>query len=336
MTGPRRMVRRLREKLRAAYAVYQSDPERLRPGTRLYEKRTREETQHYSGVYSTGEAEAHLLEPAPAAWEEIQRRSAALLRRATGMDLTEHIVSRLTTRPEARFLSLGSGAGGVEMVFAREAPGTQFLCLDLNQELLRVGRDAARNEGLNMRFEPADLNTVNLPRAEFDLVFCHASLHHVLELERLAEQVKQALRPGGEWIVVDIITRSGYRMWPETRKVVRPLFRTLPAQFRLNHTAYLPERRIDREIWEGDTRAAGMECIRSGDILPVLRSRFRQVAFAGYQSIARRFLDTMYGPNYDLSQPLDARLLDWIWELDCHYVASGALRPESFFGVYAP
>lgn len=340
-SGVRRRVRRLREKLRSWYAIYQSDPERLRPGSRLYEKRTREETEHYSGVFvpegAGGEGDsASLLEPVPAAWEEIQRRSADLLRRSTGQDLTGHVVSRLAARPEARFLSLGSGAGGVEMVFAREIPRVEFVCLDLNEELLRVGREAARSEDLRMRFEAADLNTVVLPQREFDVVFCHASLHHVLELERLADQVKGALRPGGEWIVVDIATRSGYRMWPETRKVVRSLFRTLPERFRLNHTAYFPEKRIDREIWEGDTRSSGMECIRSGDVLPVLASKFRKVEFVGYQSIARRFLDTMYGPNYDLARPLDARLLEWIWELDCHYVAVGELRPESFFGVYAP
>jgi hypothetical protein len=34
-----------------------------------------------------------------------------------------------------------------------------------------------------VRFSQADLNTVSLPKREFDLVFCHACLHHVLELE---------------------------------------------------------------------------------------------------------------------------------------------------------
>ena len=63
-----------------------------------------------------------------------------------------------------------------------------------------------------MRFSQADLNTVSLPKREFDLVFCHACLHHVLELERLAGQIRNALRPGGELVVVDVITRSGYRM----------------------------------------------------------------------------------------------------------------------------
>ncbi len=48
------------------------------------------------------------------------------------------------------------------------------------------------------------------------------------------EQITRTLRPGGELITVDVVTRNGYRMWPETREVVHALWRTLPERFRLN------------------------------------------------------------------------------------------------------
>jgi ubiquinone/menaquinone biosynthesis C-methylase UbiE len=331
------MLRSIRFQLwRAKTRFERLKPGLMRPGTSLYEQRLQEEIQHYSRVFTpTGpdENNSNLLEPVPPVWNEIERRSAELMRRTTGNDLTGHVLSRLQRTINPRFLSLGSGAGGVEIVFAREVPSASFTCLDVNAELLRMGADAVKKEALPIRFEQADLNTVVLPRREFDVIFCHASLHHVLELERLACQVRNSLRPGGELIVVDIVTSSGYRMWPETRKVVRSFFRTLPARYRLNHTAYRPKR-VDDEIWEQDTRNAGMECVRSGDILPVLSSVFRRKLFLPYQSISRRFLDMMYGPNYNLDRPPDAALVDWIWELDCHYLSTGELRPESFFGVY--
>jgi hypothetical protein len=50
--------------------------------------------------------------------------------------------------------------------------------------------------------------------------------------------------------------------------------------------------------------------------------------------IARRFLDAQLGPNYDLSQPLGAAILESVMQLDQYYVASGLLKPESFFGAY--
>jgi len=232
-------------------------------------------------------------------------------------------------------LSLGSGPGGLEFSFADGAPRAHITCLDINPVLVEIGQQRARDLGCDVRFEVADLNTVVLPPRAFDLVFCHAWLHHIIELERLMEQITRTLRPGGELITVDVVTRNGYRMWPETREVVHALWRTLPERFRLNHTAY-PEPRVDNEIWEMDTSVGSMECIRSEDILPVLAQSFTPTAFVPFLSIGRRFLDPMYGPNYDLAAPLDKALFDWIWELDRHYIASGQLHPETFFGIYRP
>ncbi|MFB3825257.1 MAG: class I SAM-dependent methyltransferase [Bryobacteraceae bacterium] len=301
---------------------------------RRYRAHMAAEIEHYSKVYSGPESRARLIEPVPASWAEIQRLAAEKIQAETGADITGHVLARLRARERPRLLSLGSGPGGVEMVFARECPEADYVCMDVNAELLALGRARAAEEGLPVIFEQADLNAVTLPRGAFDLVFCHAVLHHVVELERLAAQIAAALRPAGELIVVDVITRRGQRMWPETRRTARAIFRTLPERYRVNHTAY-SEKRTDRDLWEGDTSRAGMECVRSEDILPVLRARFRERLFVPYLAFSRRFFDTMYGPNYDLTRPLDSALLRWIWELDCDSLARGALRPESFFGVYA-
>jgi hypothetical protein len=42
----------------------------------------------------------------------------------------------------------------------------------------------------------------------------------------------------------------------------------------------------------------------------------------------------MYGPNYDLSRPLDRAIVDWLWALDCESLDRGELAPETFFGIY--
>jgi SAM-dependent methyltransferase len=318
---------RLRARARALAAA------RLRFGSSAYRRRLDEEIEHYAQLYSSGET-CRLTEPAPPAWIELQERAAHLIRQHTGADLAGHVTRLLKARPHARMLSLGSGAGGVELALAREAPAAEILCLDINPAALELGRAAAAAERLHVRFAQADLNRVELEAASFDVVFCHASLHHVLELERLLAQVERALRPGGALVVVDIITRNGYRMWPETRRLAGAIFRTLPARYRLNHTAYLPHKRVDRRIWNGDTRGAGMECLRSEELLPLIRSRFDVECLVAYFALCRRFFDTMYGPNYDLARPLDRAILDWIWELDRHLLETGRLRPETFFGIF--
>ena len=251
----------------------------------------------------------------------------------TGADVTGHLVQRLARKHGARLLSVGCGAGGVELAVAREAPRAEIVGVDLNEQLLALGRARAEPEGLAVRFCQADLNTAPFDWGRFGVIFCHASLHHLLNLEHVFAGISRSLEPDGDLVVVDVIARNGYRMWPETRKVVRTLWATLPERYRLNHTAY-PGKWTDRKIWEADTRLAGMECARSEELLPLLRERFRETAHVPLLAFCRRFFDTMYGPNYDLGRPLDRAIVDWLWQLDCRHLESGTLRPESFFGIY--
>ena len=303
----------------------------LRPGTKAYERHAAGEREHYTKVFSQDPDQ--LFETEPPAWIEIERRTANLIRAATGNEISGHLLSRLLSRPGVSMLSLGSGPGGVELMLAGEAPSATYLCLDFNEALLELGRGRAREQSLPVRFDKADLNDVALPHHEFDLILCHASLHHVVNLEGLAAQVRNALRPGGELMVVDVVARNGYRMWPETRKVVENLWRGLPPRYRINFTAY-GEKRLDGRIWDGGTSHEGMECVRSADVLSVLEANFIPRTLVSHQCFSRRFFNSMYGWNYDLSRSLDQALLDWIWELDCYYLSTGQLRGESIFGIY--
>jgi ubiquinone/menaquinone biosynthesis C-methylase UbiE len=307
--------------------------EHLRPGTADYEAHVQVEHEHFAKLYDDPDARSSLFYRVPATWDEVEKRAGRLITAASGSDMTGHILHRLNAHDGVRMLSLGSGPGGLECGFAARAPTAEIVCMDFNPKLLELGRTRAASGNLNVTFVQADLNLVELPLVEFDVVFCHAALHHVIELERLVDQIKRTLRKNGVFITVDVVTRNGYQMWPQTRDVVRPLWRTLPEQFRVNHTAY-DDPRADEDIWEVNTSADSMECIRSEDILSVLTDRLVNECYVPYFSISRRFFDTMYGPNYDLSQALDSALFEWIWELDRYYLNSQRLPPETFFGIY--
>lgn len=306
-----------------------------KPGTAEYASHVREEIEHYSGFFKEGEGLEKLQQPIPPSWQECEQRAAMVIHQKTGAFLNGHVEDRLNAIPDARLLSLGSGPGGMEIAFAGNARHAKLVCMDLNGELMNLGRQRAAELGLNMEFVEADLNVVDLPAGEFDIVYCAASLHHLIELERLAEQMTKTLRPGGVLITVDVVTQNGYLMWPQTREVVHAIWKTLPARFRVNYTADV-KKRLDERIWEADTSQYGMECVRSGDILPVLANAFEAEHYVPYFSISRRFLDTMYGPSYELDKPLDKSIFDWIWALDRHYIESRTLPPETFFGIYRP
>jgi len=122
-------------------------------------------------------------------------------------------------------------------------------------------------------------------------------------------------------------------MWPETRAIVDSLWAALPTRFKFDHTestnptyaAGFPDR---------DYSVNSMECINSEDILPALERHLRELHFVPGFSIARRFFDTKFGPNYDLEQPLDRSIFEFIMQLDEYYLEQHLLRPETFFGAY--
>jgi SAM-dependent methyltransferase len=299
-----------------------------------YREHFAEEKGTYSKVYVGQEAEGLLLEPAPQAWVLLEARIASLLANRTGRTREEHIAAILNAGSGRRLLSLGCGPGGVETSLARLCPEAAIHRIDLNTDLLKLGENRARDEHLSITFEEGDLNTVAFPADLYDVVFCHASLHQVLELEHLADQIKRTLKPEGRLIVEDVIMRNGCLMWPETKDVVASIWRTLPDSYRINHTGF-SGKEVDAEPWEGDTNLGRMGCIRSEDVLPVLERCFKPVASVNYLSLCMRFFHHMYGPNFDLSRPFDAAFFEYIWQLDALMVASSRLRGELHFGVYA-
>lgn len=62
-----------------------------------------------------------------------------------------------------------------------------------------------------MTYEVADLNTAKLPKETYDVVYVHAALHHVFQLEHLLDQIKQTLKPGVIVHVHDIFLPFDYR-----------------------------------------------------------------------------------------------------------------------------
>jgi SAM-dependent methyltransferase len=152
----------------------------IKSGTKEYHRHLREEVEHYSKLFAAqrldaGKAGGNLFEPVPAVWQVAQERSAALLREKTGGDVTDHLIKRLQKRPGVRMASLGCGPGGVELMLAAEAPTAEYFCMDINEELIHLGRERALAAGLPVRFKKADLNQARLPGNQFDIVFCHAS-----------------------------------------------------------------------------------------------------------------------------------------------------------------
>jgi 2-polyprenyl-3-methyl-5-hydroxy-6-metoxy-1,4-benzoquinol methylase len=144
-------------------------------------------------------------------WGEVQKdpqnpqiwHDAQLFEIFFGKEYARMVESAVASGP--RILELGCGEGNLTLELA--ARGMQVTGIDLSTE--RIQRAQARAAGLQLRNPPkfitGDLNTMDLPRGVFDCIVAHDSLHHILMLGRLCDEVRESIRPGGRFLVIDYI-----------------------------------------------------------------------------------------------------------------------------------
>jgi len=110
-----------------------------------------------------------------------------------------------------------------------------------------------------------------LPRAAFDVVFFHQSLHHVVSLEALFAEVMLSLRPGGLLYLDEYIGPSRFDWNDERLAPHRAVYAGLPAEVRATERLQLPIQQDDPS-----------EAVRSSEILPLLKVGFEIEEYRPY------------------------------------------------------
>ena len=118
----------------------------------------------------------------------------------------------------------------------------------------------------------ADLNFLELPEKAFDLVVAQTCLHHVLFLERVAEQVWRSLKSDGYLWIHDFIGETQGQYDAERLSIVNRILAILPEKFRKNKINGKLVTEIKRP--EPGHLGSPFESIRSGEIVPVFQRWF--------------------------------------------------------------
>jgi SAM-dependent methyltransferase len=98
-------------------------------------------------------------------------------------------------------LEIGCGTGAFARLLAKRSK--RVVALDLSPEMIRVAR-ARSSQFENLEFHLADAMTWDFPQSELDFICSIATLHH-LDQRRLLVKMKDALRPGGVLVVLDLV-----------------------------------------------------------------------------------------------------------------------------------
>jgi SAM-dependent methyltransferase len=111
-----------------------------------------------------------------------------------------------------RGLEIGAGTGYFSLNLLRQGILSEVTCTDVSPGMLEAL--AASAERLRLDVETVVSDAENLPFASgtFDVVFGHAVLHHIPDLERAFAEFRRVLKPGGMIVFCGEPSRTGDRL----------------------------------------------------------------------------------------------------------------------------
>jgi 2-polyprenyl-3-methyl-5-hydroxy-6-metoxy-1,4-benzoquinol methylase len=208
-----------------------------------------------------------------------ERSEAAIEDTKAGVELrvNRHFSSLSTVARERELkfehgLTLGCGAGRCERELVKSGICQSFHGIDISENAIATARQIAKEQNLPLTYEVADLNFVKLPEKKFDLVVAQTCLHHVLFLERVAEQAWRSLRNNGYLWIHDFIGETQGQYDSKRLTIMNQLLAALPEKFRRNKMTG----RLVTEIKRPEPGHLGspFESIRSSEIVPVFQHWF--------------------------------------------------------------
>ncbi len=221
----------------------------------------------------------------------------------------QQILGRILPRTSVA-CDLACGTGTTALALARR--GIKMFAVDASTSMCRIARKKARRVGANVRVLRADMRTFRLPEA-VDLVTCEFdALNHVprkQDLDRVAQAVARALRPGG-YFFFDVNTRLAFKkFWPSTWWGERPGvavcmhggydrrrdkgWSNVELFVRKGGLWQRSRERVEEVAWTGaeirrSLHAAGFDKIRAWDEAPFVRGEWKLPARCRTLYLARK------------------------------------------------
>ena len=106
--------------------------------------------------------------------------------------------------PGDRVLDLAAGTGDLARAFARKVgPGGLVMHTDINEAMLRQGRERLIDEGLLLPTLLCDAEALPFASASFDLVSVAFGLRNMTHKERALAEMNRVLKPGARLLVLE-------------------------------------------------------------------------------------------------------------------------------------
>jgi ubiquinone/menaquinone biosynthesis C-methylase UbiE len=142
----------------------------------------------------------------------------------------EKALGRWPDRPFMDALEIGSGTGYFSLNLVQLGLIERLVATDISPGMLAELRSTADRLGLDIRTEATDAERLPFEDRSFDLVFGHAVLHHLPDLDASLRELHRVLRPGGTLVFCGEPSRYGDLLASVPKRgaaLVAPLWRRL-------------------------------------------------------------------------------------------------------------
>ncbi len=114
------------------------------------------------------------------------------------------LIARLQPRADMKLLDVGGGTGDIAFRFLNGGGG-EVTVLDINEEMLGVGRDRAIDRGLLKGITWTQGDAENLPFGDdtFDAYTTAFCIRNVTHVERALSEARRVLKPGGHFLCLE-------------------------------------------------------------------------------------------------------------------------------------
>jgi demethylmenaquinone methyltransferase / 2-methoxy-6-polyprenyl-1,4-benzoquinol methylase len=115
-----------------------------------------------------------------------------------------YAVAVANLKPGQRVLDIAGGTGDLTRAFARKVgPGGTVVHTDINEAMLRTGRDRLLDEGLALPSAICDAEQLPFADASFDLVSVGFGLRNMTHKELALREMCRVLEPGARLLVLE-------------------------------------------------------------------------------------------------------------------------------------